>query len=220
MPFGIALEPAVLEQWLGDQSPTVPGTLYVGLIIQCGALSSALTAGTAYTSLACAASGGGAIAAYSGASGDDILLGAGSTSQTVKSSALWASSATSIAVDSFVANASYAAGTPFIRCDVYAVAQEPSSGSYARVSSTNNTTNWPNASAVSGAPGYQSQNGASITFPQATASWGTVSGFLIGSSATPGSGSVYFYGVLNAAQLISTGNTPTFNADSLTVSLV
>jgi hypothetical protein len=103
---------------------------------------------------------------------------------------------------------------------VYAVAQEPSSGSYARVSSTNNTTNWPNASAASGAPGYQTQNGTTITFPQATGSWGTVAGFLIGSSATPGSGSVYFYGVLNAAQLISTGNTPTFNAESLTVSLV
>lgn len=47
---------------------------------------------------------------------------------------------------------------------------EVSGGSYARVAVTNNATNFPNA--VAGAK----SNGAAITFPQATAAWGSVVG--------------------------------------------
>lgn len=45
---------------------------------------------------------------------------------------------------------------------------EVAGGSYARVAVTNNVANWPNAAA-----GAKS-NGNAITFPTATADWGTV----------------------------------------------
>ncbi len=46
---------------------------------------------------------------------------------------------------------------------------EVAGGSYARVAKTNNATNFPAAS------GGLKSNGTPITFPQATANWGTVS---------------------------------------------
>ncbi len=213
MPYSHYMEPKVLDAWFGDTAPTVPATVYVGLILQLGTLSSALTAGTSYTSLACATN----TASYAGAANDIILIGSGATTQVVQASALWASAATSISVSSFIANAAYPIGTPFIRCDVYATAQEPSGGAYARVAVTNNTTNFP-ASTASGT-GYQKQNGTAITFPQATANWGTVAGFLIGDNATPGSGNILAYGALNAAQAFSTNNTPSFPVGSLIFAL-
>lgn len=213
MAFTPYVEPKLLDQWFGATAPTVPATLYVGLILQAGTLSTALTAGTSYTSIACATN----TVAYAIASGDVLLLGTGSTSQVLMASASAAVAATSVSVDSFVANSSYGVGTPFVRVTAYATAQEPSSGAYARVAVTNNTTNWPAATAVSGGPGYQKQNGTAITFPSATASWGTVAGFLIGDNATPGSGNILTGGVLNAAQVISSGNTPSFAASALTL---
>ena len=216
MPLTPYTEPKVLDAWLGSTAPTVPATTYLGLVLECGELSTALVAGTAYTSIACATK----TVAYAIASGDIILIGAGSTSQTLEASAAASVAATSVSVDSFIANAAYAVGTPFIRCTVYATAQEPSGGSYARVSVTNNTTNWPNSTANGSGPGYIKQNGTAITFPAATAGWGTVAGFLIGDNATPGSGNLLAFGVLNASQAISSGNTPTFAADSLSVTLV
>jgi hypothetical protein len=45
---------------------------------------------------------------------------------------------------------------------------EVTGGAYARVTQANNLTNWPAAAAGS------KSNGVAITFPTATASWGTV----------------------------------------------
>lgn len=45
---------------------------------------------------------------------------------------------------------------------------EVTGGSYDRVDITNNGTNWPAAS------GGAKSNGTAITFPQATANWGTI----------------------------------------------
>ena len=50
---------------------------------------------------------------------------------------------------------------------------EPAGGSYARASSTNDATHWPNSSARS------KQNGVAITFPAPTGSWGTCGWFAI-----------------------------------------
>lgn len=214
MPFSHHMEPNVLDYWFGNTSPTIPGTFQVGLVLQLGQLSTALTAGTSYTSIACAT----VTAAYSGAASDVILIGTGANTQVVYSSATWSASATSISINSFIANQAFAIGTPFIRCDVYATAQEPSSGGYARVAVTNNTTNFPASTAS--ADYYQKLNGTAITFPQATGNWGTVAGFLLGDNATPGSGNLFAFGALNAAQAISTGNTPSFAANSLTITLL
>jgi hypothetical protein len=190
--------------------------VYVGLVLQCGTLSTALTAGTSYTSIACATN----TVAYAIAAGDMLIIGEGSTTQVVEASAAAAAAATSVTTDSFVANASYAVGTPFIRADVYATAQEPAGGAYARVAVANNTTNWPTAVRVSNQPGFQIQNGTTITFPTSTAAWGTVAGFLIADNATPGTGDVLAYGALTAPTTIASSDVPSFAANSLTITLV
>jgi hypothetical protein len=190
MSFSQYLELHLLDYAFGDQAWTPPGTVYVGLILRCGTLSTALTAGQSYGSIACATN----TVAYAIASGDILIVGEGSTVQVVEASAAAAAAATSVSCSTFVANNGYPTGTPFIRADVYTTAQEPSGGAYARVAVTNNTTNWPTATRITNQPGYQMQNGATITFPTSTASWGTIAGFLIGDNATPGSGNVLAYG--------------------------
>jgi hypothetical protein len=88
---------------------------------------------------------------------------------------------------------------------------EPSGNGYARVAVTNNTTNWPSASNGS------KSNGTAITFPAATGSWGTVTYFCIFDAAT--AGNCIGYGALNTAQTVSNGDTLSFAANALTVSL-
>lgn len=55
---------------------------------------------------------------------------------------------------------------------------EPSGGAYARVTVTNNGTNFP--AAASG----EKSNGAAITFPSATGDWGTISHWALYDSGT------------------------------------
>jgi hypothetical protein len=86
---------------------------------------------------------------------------------------------------------------------------EVSGGSYARVSVTQNTTNWPNAS------GGSKSNGAAVTFPTATASWGTVSHFGIFDAST--AGNLLRWGALSASKTIGSGDTASFAAGALTV---
>ena len=86
---------------------------------------------------------------------------------------------------------------------------EVTGGSYARVAVTNNATNWPAAAA-----GAKS-NGTAITFPQATASWGTVTHFGIYDAATDGN--LLYYGALGASNAVDTGDTPSFPAGDLDV---
>ena len=90
---------------------------------------------------------------------------------------------------------------------------EPSGGSYARVALTNNATNWP---AAAGTPTTK-KNGVVITFPEATASWGTVTHFFIADVAT--AGNILVYGQLSASKVIDAGDIPRFNAESLTITL-
>lgn len=85
---------------------------------------------------------------------------------------------------------------------------EVTGGSYARVSITNNTTNFPNASG--GNPSTKS-NGTAITFPTATADWGTVvaMGFYDASSAgnliawSPLTGTSYAYTALASSNVFT-----------------
>lgn len=89
---------------------------------------------------------------------------------------------------------------------------EVTGGSYARVALTNNTTNWPNASGTS--PTAKS-NGTTITFPTATADWGTVTSFGIFDAST--SGNLLYWSTLNANKVISNGDTATFTNGNITV---
>lgn len=92
---------------------------------------------------------------------------------------------------------------------------EPGGGAYARVAVTNNNTNWPTATLVSGL-GTKS-NGTPITFPQATGAWGTVMDFFV-ADANVG-GNILCYGTLDVAKAIDTGDIAEFPVDGLTITL-
>lgn len=88
---------------------------------------------------------------------------------------------------------------------------EVTGGAYARVAVTNNTTNFPNAASGS------KSNGTAITFPTATADWGTVVawGILDASSA----GNLLWYADLLSSQFVSNGSTPSFSVGDLVATL-
>lgn len=86
---------------------------------------------------------------------------------------------------------------------------EVSGGSYARVAVTNNDTNWPAAS--NGAKA----NGTEITFPTATADWGTVVAFAILDAASDGN--FLYWGDLTQEKTINDGDTAKFAVGDLDV---
>lgn len=88
---------------------------------------------------------------------------------------------------------------------------EPAAGAYARVSVTNNTTNWPNSS------GGAKANGVAFTFPTATLSWGTVIDFAI--MDDPTAGNMLAYGTLNTSKTIDPGDTASFAIGDLDITL-
>lgn len=86
---------------------------------------------------------------------------------------------------------------------------EVSGGSYARVSITNNTTNFPNASSGS-------KNLATTqTFPTATAGWGTVLAVALFDASTSGN---LLYWTTITSQVVNSGSAPSFAANALTFS--
>ena len=88
---------------------------------------------------------------------------------------------------------------------------EVSGGSYARVSKTANQTNFPAAS--SGAL----SNGTAITFPQASASWGTVVAVGVFDAST--SGNLLAWADLTTSKTIASGDTASFAIGDLDVTL-
>lgn len=86
---------------------------------------------------------------------------------------------------------------------------EVTGGSYARVSVTNNTTNWPNAS------GGSKSNGADITFPTASGSWGTVTQFGIHDAST--AGNLLYWGDISPSKVIGIGDTAKFATGQITI---
>lgn len=88
---------------------------------------------------------------------------------------------------------------------------EPSGGSYARVSITNNSTNFPASS------GGSKSNGTAITFPTATASWGTVTAVAIIDAAS--NGNIMAWGALTASKTVDSGDTVSFAIGALVITL-
>ncbi len=88
---------------------------------------------------------------------------------------------------------------------------EVSGGAYARVAVTNNATNWPAAS------GGAKSNGVAVTFPQATAAWGTVVAFAVYDAAI--GGNMIVSAALSASKSVQTGDTPVFGVGDLKLSL-
>jgi hypothetical protein len=83
---------------------------------------------------------------------------------------------------------------------------EVTGGSYARVTSA---SKWATPSA-----GSVSTN-ASVTFPTATADWGTVTGFGVMTAST--GGTLLMWGALTASKTVSNGDTASFASGALTL---
>lgn len=81
---------------------------------------------------------------------------------------------------------------------------EPSGGSYARVAMTNNTVNFPAAVTVAGET--TKKNGAKITWPNPTGTWGVASHY--GWFTTLTGGTPEYTNPLDAPITIKSGNTP------------
>ena len=88
---------------------------------------------------------------------------------------------------------------------------EVSGGSYARVSITNNATNFPAAS------GGSKSNGTTITFPAATANWGTVVAMAFFDASS--GGNLIAWAPLTTNKTIANGDTASFPASSVVITL-
>lgn len=118
-------------------------------------------------------------------------------------------------LDHVLGNAAYSApATVYIA--LYTVAPtdagggtEATGGSYARVAVTNNKTNWTVAAAGA------LSNATEITFPTATAAWGTVVAFAILDAAS--AGNFLYWGDLTANRTVASGDTAKFAVGDLDV---
>lgn len=88
---------------------------------------------------------------------------------------------------------------------------EVSGNSYERVAVTANTSNWANSTAGA------TSNSNAITFPQASGSWGTVVALGIFDAST--SGNLLAWADLTTSKLVGNGDTPSFAAGDLDVTL-
>lgn len=86
---------------------------------------------------------------------------------------------------------------------------EPGAGAYARVSTSGSDWNAASGGAL--------DNATDITFPTATASWGTVTHFILSDASV--AGNYYAHGQLTASKTIDNGDTAKFTAGDLDISL-
>lgn len=86
---------------------------------------------------------------------------------------------------------------------------EVTDGAYARVTVTNNLTNWPASS------GGSKSNGASFDFLTATADWGTILAFVIMDALT--SGNFLYWGDVTTPKAVNDGDTAKFPIGSITI---
>lgn len=99
---------------------------------------------------------------------------------------------------------------------------EVSGGSYARVAVARSLTAWSGTqgagtTVASTGTGGRSSNNAAITFPAATASWGTVTHIGLFDAST--GGTLWYYGALTTSRLVDTGNVFEMLADQLGITL-
>ncbi len=86
---------------------------------------------------------------------------------------------------------------------------EPTTGAYARAT--------VDASDMDAAAAGEKDNGGSIVFPTATATWGTVTHFGLYDADT--SGNLLLFGALSTAREVASGDTPQFKAGAFKVML-
>lgn len=90
-------------------------------------------------------------------------------------------------------------------------ATEPSGGAYARVSLTNNKTNWGTASNAS------LTNSTAVQFAESTSSWGTITYVFMSDALT--SGNIWWYDALSPARTVASATTVLFAISSITVQM-
>lgn len=85
--------------------------------------------------------------------------------------------------------------------------------------STSGTAYARQAITFNAASGGSSSSSATVTFPTATANFGTITHVAIMDSDVEGSGNVLFYGAVTTAKTIETGDTFQVSSGNLTISL-
>lgn len=100
----------------------------------------------------------------------------------------------------------------------------PNNGGYLRVNMANTTATW-NAATQNGANEGEKTNKVVIPFPQATTNWGTSGGasnatyWFISDSATIGGGNYLAIGALTTPKAINLGDTASFAAGTVVITL-
>lgn len=107
-------------------------------------------------------------------------------------------------------------------CSDSATGTEVSGGSYARVAVTSSLANWSGtqsagSTSASSGTGGQISNNAAINFPTPSAGWGTVTHWFLSTAST--SGNVIICAALTTSKTINSGDTVSFPAGALTVTL-
>ncbi len=98
-------------------------------------------------------------------------------------------------------------------------ATEPTTGSYARVAYTNSTgvSVWtaPAPATIGGVLSSATSNVSAVTFPESTASWGTITYVCLFDAST--SGTLWWFDQLTASKLVQTGTIVQFVAGAIVV---
>ena len=92
-------------------------------------------------------------------------------------------------------------------------------GSFAAEISATGTAYARQAATFAAAASGSAATNATITFPTATANWGTITHLAIVDGSTQGAGNVLFYGAVTTSKVIETGDTFQITSGNLTVSL-
>jgi hypothetical protein len=101
--------------------------------------------------------------------------------------------------------------TPTIEAGTFT--EVANAGAYARQTLNPLDANWTAASATDG----NTDNASAITFPVATANWGTIFGLVLLDSATYGAGNLFFWAPTTVPKVVSTGDTFKFNIGDVDV---
>lgn len=92
-------------------------------------------------------------------------------------------------------------------------------GSFTNEIGTSGTAYARQAVTFAAAASGSSATNATVTFPTATANWGTITHVAVVDSDTEGAGNVLFYGAVTTSKQIDTGDTFQISSGNLTISL-
>jgi hypothetical protein len=101
-----------------------------------------------------------------------------------------------------------------VPADTGAGGVEATGGAYARQAYAKNSTNW---GAATGTAPTQIANLVAVTFPEATASWGTIKGWGYYTAVT--AGTLLFFAALDTNKAVNSGDTAQFGVGDLVAKL-